>query len=1568
MKRGEETVALDGISRTWDLQTVGRDLARLFTVAAGAGMLLVGLGLYIIGRVSYFPSRLILVPYGLFVIILPVVLRLYFRLYLHPLDKLARKQRRGEEIPDALLRQARRLAFAAPLHFLYHPTLLATGAATLASLIGGPFVPTLPLAHRLHFVATTALSFAVVSLLIATLSRRLLKPILLFTSKAECKRPHFTLRTRYSATTLMLLLVTVAMIGLAVFHIASAALLNGLRERYTLMGQAVDQIAAYVDDATLSAYVASLPVGRDVAFILASTGEFVTPLPSGSDLTARGGEFAQRLLAAPQMPVRMWSVGALGHEVLFVPLHGHPADGESRWWLGFAYSTCPFEMVYAHGGGVLLVMFSALVGLVFFVNRHLADDLAQDLEDVTRRIRDLAETEADATLADAYFEKLRVTSAGEVGRLVMAFNALLDRIWAQQRRLQREHKELKMLTDVLRSISFILDTDLLLHRIIAEFEETFGYKHMLILLMDEETRELYVAAGSQAIPPQLSRFRCAVDSTFTVGDVALTGRPLVVTDVPSERRPLLCGYGGWEETTGLETVRAELVVPMVVNERILGVFVVGAGEVNAFSERELRLVTAIANQAAMALHNAQLYREVEEQRRAASTMAEIAKVVNATLDLERVLNVALEQLARVVPYDTSAILLLQGEELVIAAGRGFKDPASVLGKSFRPEERNLGYTVMMEQRVQVVADVQRLPNWGHRREDIEGAHRIRSWIGAPLVVQGRSLGLLTLDKFEPNFYREKHGALVAAFAEQIAVAVHNASLYRTSQERAKELALLHEISQRISALMDVDALLEEVVRRVRETFGHPIVTVHLLDEDSGHLEFATYAGVEQLPSHLPRRLGDRGIVPWVAEHGRALCVPDVRLEPRYVPISPTIRSELAVPLKVGDQVIGVFNLESEEVDAFDEDDVRLMTALAHQIAVAIQNARLFENVRHQTVELAQLTTKLTEEKSRLRAILQNIADGLIVTDPRNVVILVNPAFEELLQRPAASVVGRSLSQVVREPELQHLVTRALEDRQATFTSEITTPAGRILKASASAIQDRGRVIGVVTVLRDVTREREVDRMKTEFISAVSHELRTPLTSVLGFAKLIGRALDREITPRLSAEDKHVQRVLRRVRNNLDIILVEGERLTRLVNDVLDIAKMESGKVEWKDRPLDVPTLIQRTVQEMQEQAQAKGLSLEMELPEHVPPVTADPDRIRQVLVNLLSNAIKFTDEGGVTVRLRVLAPGECADHWTAPKDGGGLLISVTDTGIGIPQKALPRLFKRFQQVSVDLLTDKPKGTGLGLAICRAIVTHYGGNIWVESTVGEGSTFSFTLPFRVAPVEHTERSIIAMARRQAPVALDSADEAAPMILVVDDEAHVRSLLVQELTSHGYRVLEAANGVEAIALARHHVPPPALIVMDVVLPDLSGFDVLRILKADPTTSFIPVLILSIIENRERGLALGADGYLVKPVDTDALLEAIAALLEGKPLPPPTAVSTLERVIQVLRDQGYRIIGAFGDRVAISHPVASELPALDELLAHLDRSGMLKGISFEGPSRRQIMLILVGESSPSPEEEQT
>jgi signal transduction histidine kinase len=377
------------------------------------------------------------------------------------------------------------------------------------------------------------------------------------------------------------------------------------------------------------------------------------------------------------------------------------------------------------------------------------------------------------------------------------------------------------------------------------------------------------------------------------------------------------------------------------------------------------------------------------------------------------------------------------------------------------------------------------------------------------------------------------------------------------------------------------------------------------------------------------------------------------------------------------------------------------------------------------------------------------------------------------------------------------------------------------------------------------RLTELDRMKSAFLSSVSHELRTPLTSVLGFAKLIRKEFARSFHPLAGEEKLQVKSV--RILDNLEIIENEGERLTRLINDVLDLNKIESGRMPWRNEELSMAALILQAAHSMESLIKQKGnVELQIAIPNDLPSIHADQDRILQVLLNLLSNAVKFTDSGSIRIS-------------AAPSERQGVLLEVSDTGVGIPKPDLSKIFDTFHQVTLhDTLAEKPQGTGLGLAICRQIVEHYHGRIWAESEFGQGSQFFVDLPGESADAN----------KIPGPDGQTRIPGAAASILVAGGDSTANAYFSRILEIKGYSVLRAFDAESALRLARACAPD--LISMDITPPAMDGKSFITQLRQSAETSSIPILMISAF----RDAAASAE-----PVDAKHVEDAVDRLLNNR-----------------------------------------------------------------------------------------
>ena len=531
----------------------------------------------------------------------------------------------------------------------------------------------------------------------------------------------------------------------------------------------------------------------------------------------------------------------------------------------------------------------------------------------------------------------------------------------------------------------------------------------------------------------------------------------------------------------------------------------------------------------------------------------------------------------------------------------------------------------------------------------------------------------------------------------------------------------------------------------------------------------------------------------------------------------------------------------------------------------------------------------------------------------------------------------------RAEELLRHAHNQLEIKVQERTAELAK-ANELLKAE---IAERVRT---EEALQQAKEAAEVaNHAKSDFLSMVSHELRTPLTSILGFAKIIKKKLASTIFPEITTEERKIQKAVKQVGDNIDIIVSEGERLTALINDVLDLAKLEAGKIEWKSVPISVAQIIEQATAATSALFEAKKLKLVKELEEDLPEIVGDHDRLVQVLINLISNAIKFTEKGSVTCRVR--------------KTDNAITVSIIDSGIGIAETDQPQVFEQFRQIG-NTLTEKPKGTGLGLPICKQIIEHQGGTIWVESELGKGSNFSFTLPIGAGTTVEFNKIDLDMAVRQLkePVVTvpPSPTEQTKTILVVDDEAPIRQLLREQLEAEGYIVREAKDGMDALTKVRKKIPD--LIILDLIMPQISGLDVAAILKNHSETRKIPIIILSIVGAEERGYCLGADKYLAKPIDTEALLKEIEVLISQgtstkKVIVVDENVSPVKALADVLQAKGYSVVEAFSSDEVLSKTESVKPDMIIAKSLVLEHPDLVKTWRFE-KELENVFFILVNE----------
>jgi len=630
-----------------------------------------------------------------------------------------------------------------------------------------------------------------------------------------------------------------------------------------------------------------------------------------------------------------------------------------------------------------------------------------------------------------------------------------------------------------------------------------------------------------------------------------------------------------------------------------------------------------------------------------------------------------------------------------------------------------------------------------------------------------------------------------------------------SARLADHLRTSAEIARDTAGTLELNELLLKSVKLVRERFGFYHSSIFLLDPAGQYaiLRESTDEAGERMKSAGHRlAVGSRSIIGTATATGKPVIVNDVTQSPIYYPnpLLPDTHSEMGLPLKLADRIIGAVDLQSTNVNVFTPDDVAVLQILADQIAVAIDNARLYE--------------------------------------------IAQKAVAEML---------------------------------------------------------------------------EVDRLKSQFLANMSHELRTPLNSIIGFSRVILKGIDGPIND--------VQK------QDLGAIYNSGQHLLALITDVLDLSKLEAGKMELQFAEVNISDLINSAMSTAVGLVKDKPIKLNHVVPTNLPVVMADATRVRQVLINLVSNAAKFTDEGSITIEAF-----SSVNQGRKPE----ITVRVIDTGVGIAEEDRGKLFQPFSQVD-DSPTRKTGGTGLGLSICKSLIEMHGGQIGLlNSELGKGSTFFFTLPLPTP---------------------DPEPEPEPMthglvIMAVDDNSQVINLYKRYLKPQGYFVVPVTDPTQALLRAKEI--KPFAITLDIMMPVKDGWDVLKDLKNDPETRDIPIIICSILEKEERGFSFGAADYLVKPFLQEDIIKAITRLDRESTINKVLVIdddpSDLRLVQKILEDmEDYQVTTANGGKsgweaITTNHP---DSIILDLFMPDLNGFSILENLRKEPDLRNIPVIILTG-----------
>jgi PAS domain S-box-containing protein len=779
-----------------------------------------------------------------------------------------------------------------------------------------------------------------------------------------------------------------------------------------------------------------------------------------------------------------------------------------------------------------------------------------------------------------------------------------------------------------------------------------------------------------------------------------------------------------------------VLLPLVVRDQAIGLIQAQRYRaVPEFSHREIRLAQALGAQAAIAIQNARLSTETAALVEEGFLINKLSQSISSTLKIEDMIAIIRDQVPQVTRAEQMYLALIDPASesitfpMAVKNGELFEIPARKLNTD------EVSFVIKHRRSLSLGSG-----NWSsdEMRRNLgisSGEDDALSYLGVPIAAGDQVLGVLALrDTRNPRAFGINDERLLMTVGSQLGAAIQNARLFervnnfanelnQRVKERTDELQMerdrldtLYRITSELARTLDMDRVLRRALEMVSQAVGADEGVIMLIDPLSDRLVTRAALHVASDEPVAPEVTQPANLVAnWLLQHNHVLIANDLHHESYWdlhVPGAEQWRSSLAVLLETNDDPQGVMVLLNEKTQAFTEVQLKLVLAAASQVAAAINNADLYHLIRDQAERLGTLVRMEQEESEKNSAIVESIADGVMLADAESSIVLFNGAAERILDLPRHRALGQPIFRLTglfggaasQWVEAVEKWTKQPQNHQTgEFLAQTLDLGKKVVRVHLSPVFIGERFLGTVSVFRDITREVEADRVKSEFVSNVSHELRTPMTSIKGFTDLL-MASDSDD---LSDTQKGF---LAKVKTNAD-------RLAQLVDDLLNISKIDAGEqlnLEMVDLGVLVPQVV-KAVQERGEHLQ-KPMTVSVEVDPDLPYIQADSEKLNQIFSNILDNAFNYTRAGG---DIRVKA--------SLREDQASVLISVQDNGVGIPDEFKPRIFERFARYDDHALELDVYGTGLGLSIVKELVLMHNGEIWFDSELGKGTTFYVSLP-------------------------------------------------------------------------------------------------------------------------------------------------------------------------------------------------------------------------------------------------
>ena len=901
----------------------------------------------------------------------------------------------------------------------------------------------------------------------------------------------------------------------------------------------------------------------------------------------------------------------------------------------------------------------------------------------------------------------------------------------QFQRLARQATRLQLISEIHTRMSTIFNPAELIGEVAKLIAGTFNYYHVQIFLVDTQSpHELVLGncAGSANVTrsDKTLHRQLPVNDDTAIGWAAYHRKSIWVNDTTTDER--------FNPAATLPKTRSEMAVPIFINQALYGVIDIQHTEPNTFSAADVNNLETLAGQMAIAIQNAQLFDEALQRERLASALGTTGLALNATLDPHTVLDVICSEALRTFRVDGVALWMVTDTGIEIKAAAG-AHADNLRGTTIALDDESVvAGQVVNNQRASFVNNIPHAKKTVHPQlAEVAGA---KSLIAVPLVAGQPpvSIGAITLfDTQHPFRFDVQDQISVALLANQAAIAIENAQLVdrlnsfneeleslvsRRTRELRQErdrVESLYNIARELSSSLDVDRVLNKALNLINQTVPVTAGSILLVDDATGYLNYRAAIGRQRgLPKggKLTRYKQGVGLAGKAMELRAPIVVADLLANDDWIPDQkpPKHRAAMVVPLTAGYEMVGVLMLFHTEPDYFTQDHLRFVAATAPIIATAVNNAGLYNLISDQVQRLGELLGNVQAEVRKSKAIIEGAADGMLLLDAEHTVQLINQAAASLLNIDPETAAGQPFraffpARSNGDGDIASALARELDTVFHTAQPDFSTPhrvesGGRVVLMLLSEVTiSLNTPPSLLVVLRDITREAELDRMKDEFVSTVSHELRTPMTSIKGYTDLLASGKIGELS---AMQQKFI-----------NIIKSNADRLSALVNDILDVSRIDTGRVRLMPEFFDVSTVINDVITSLDRQIADKNLTVTQDLPSSLPPVFADANRVTQILVNLVGNAVKYTRQND-------------SIFISATVDGDFVQISVRDTGLGISKEDVRQVFNRFFRAERDA-SSLVDGTGLGLSIAKMFTELMGGKIWVESELGKGSTFSFTLP-------------------------------------------------------------------------------------------------------------------------------------------------------------------------------------------------------------------------------------------------